>query len=156
MSRTPQPPFAAPSASAAALMVDSLQKSRKPSPSHDDHPNGGVRASQGSGILAKNKTALFLATRKMKARTGLDFRPKNQSRLGGPPGQPGQIFFRITAGPGRDWIFYFAGGDGTRFFISRAGRLGDGTGFFISQTGLDFSRSSWEAMMRCLGEGSPV
>ena len=57
-------------------------------------------------------------------------------------GSLARFFFRITAGPGRDWIFYFAGGDGT--------------GFFISQTGLDFSRSSWEAMMRCLGEGSPV
>jgi len=58
---------------------------------------------------------------------------KIQSRLGGPPGRPGRIFFRGPAGPGRDWIFYFAGGDGTGFFFRGAPNFQSRRHFFRRQ-----------------------
>ena len=83
---------------------------------------------------------------KNKGEDGTGFRSKNRSRLGGPPGQPGQIVFSLHGragtgldflfrGRGRDWIFYFAGrparGRDWIFYFA------DGTGFFALQLGSD-------------------
>ena len=100
---------------------------------------------QGSGILAK-ETALFLATPKLKARTGLDFSPqKNPVPSRRPSGAAWSDFFSHhgRAGTGLDFLFRGRGRDWI-FFAGRPARgrdrifyFADGTGFFALQLGSD-------------------
>ena len=93
----------------------------------------GSGAIQGSGILTKNKTTLFLGTPKIKPRTGLDFSPKkNPVPSRGPSGEAWSDFFSRHGRAGTGLDFLFGGRRRDWIFFSRAGRIGDGTGFFIS------------------------
>ena len=88
----------------------------------------------------EKKAHLFFAARK-KGGDGTGFfaekktSPVSEPRRGSLVG----FFFRGSAGPGRDWFFYFAGRDGTGFFFF-VERLAWGRDWiFFFETGLDFS-----------------